>query len=153
MSYKRIEDRRAYHRAYMRDRRAWLKKHCFCADCKKQDAYTLSGHYRCFECLEKRRKTAIEYIRHEKTPEINRRKEEGFCHLCGSPWMEGFTKWGGEPIRLCERCYQNLLRNAKKGRDAYRERHGETWGQAQYRRSQKQSASPNTAKCSPHSGS
>ena len=43
MGWKYPEDRRAYHRAYMRDRRAWIKEHHMCTECKEVDALTMAG--------------------------------------------------------------------------------------------------------------
>ncbi len=56
MAYKNIEDRRAYHKQYMKERRAWFKSLHFCTECGKQDAYTLNGRNRCYECSEKHNK-------------------------------------------------------------------------------------------------
>ena len=134
MAYKNPEDRRAYQRTYMRETRALYRRLHLCQDCGKSDAYTLAGHSRCFECLERRRKTPIEYIKPEKTPEPSRRGEDGFCYRCGKPVADRLTAWGGESVRLCETCYQKQAEAARKGREAYREKHGETWGQTQYRR-------------------
>lgn len=54
MGYKNIEDRRAYHRQYQKERRQWYKEHHYCTECGKQDARTLIGKRYCFDCLEKR---------------------------------------------------------------------------------------------------
>lgn len=45
---------------------AKLKEFHLCRDCKKQDAYTLAGHTRCYECVEKGR---IRRARNRKDPE------------------------------------------------------------------------------------
>lgn len=55
MGYKNADDKRKYHREYMRERREWLKSLHLCSECGKQDAYTLNGRRTCFECCEKHR--------------------------------------------------------------------------------------------------
>lgn len=148
MSYKNIEDKRAYHRQYMAERRAFFREHHLCTECGQEDAYTLAGRPRCFEHSHYRRHAPIEYIEPEKPPRvIPDRRLPGRCHMCGAPWMDGVMKWGGEPIRLCERCYNNLLRAGEKGRAAYKEAHGKTWGQVQYETEKKLSALRSTARC------
>lgn len=54
MAYKNIEDRRAYHREYMRERRQWFTEHHLCTECGRQDALTMMGHRICSDCYEKR---------------------------------------------------------------------------------------------------
>ena len=153
MAYKSIEDRRTYHREYMQERRAFYREHHLCTECGREDAYTLNGHPRCFVHTHYRRTTPIEYIKPEKRRVTPARCLDGFCHMCGKPYMEGVTKWDGYPIRLCERCYKNLTAAAEKGRAAYKEKYGETWGQTQYRRLGRKNASENTEKSSPPSTS
>lgn len=148
MSYKNIEDKRAYHRKYNAERRAFFRAHHLCTECGREDAYTLAGRPRCFEHSHYRRHAPIEYIEPEKPPRvIPDRRLPGRCHMCGAPWMDGVTKWGGEPIRLCERCYNNLLRAGEKGRAAQKEKNGKTWGQVQYETEKKLSALRSTARC------
>lgn len=132
MAYKHIEDRRAYHREYMRQRRAMHRAYHLCTECKKQDAYTLAGHPRCFEHTHYRHKSPMEYIS-EPVSVLPAYREDGTCCRCGAPVKEGVTAWGGEPYRLCERCYDNTVKAGRAGREKYREVHGETWGQMQYR--------------------
>ena len=55
MAYKNIEDKRAYNREYDQKRRIWFKIHKCCTECGKQDAFTLMGRRRCYECKEKQK--------------------------------------------------------------------------------------------------
>ena len=82
---------------YLKERRAWLHKNHFCVDCKKQDARTLIGKFRCYECTEKARirKTGQKYTRQE-------RKELGLCSICGKVAKDGYN--------ICEDCYARLSR-------------------------------------------
>lgn len=132
MGWKYAEDRQAYHRGYMREYRQWRKAHKCCADCGKQDAYTLNGRYRCFECAEKRRKTPIEYIPEEKqtVPSIPRheRGKYGMCYLCGDPLDGGETAWRGTPRKLCGKCYAKVCATNWKGREAHIKKYGYKYG-------------------------
>ena len=94
--------------------RKLLKKHHFCRDCQKQDAYTLAGRTFCFECAEKMRKAKAEArkdpIKREKMlnakrEQIARYKEQGRCVRCGKQLTNG--------KRMCPTCY-NLQRLALK---------------------------------------
>ena len=137
MAYKNIEDKRTYHRQYMKDRRAFFRQHHLCTECGKEDAYTMNGHPRCFDHTHYRRSSPIEYIKTESEPSWPTRRLDGYCHLCGKPYMKGTTAWGGEKIRLCESCYAKAVKAAERGREAYKRKHGNTWGQSQYEISQK----------------
>lgn len=135
MGYKHAEDRRKYHREYMAERRSWFISHRMCSECGKQDAYTLNGRRRCFECSEKRRKTEIEYIKPEKPwKEPAKRWEDGFCYICGKPAVKGETKWSGKPLKVCETHYESIQKTGERGRAAYKEKHGETLGQYTFRK-------------------
>ena len=97
MAYKNIEDKRTYHRKYMKERRDWFKSYHFCTECGKQDAYTIGGRRLCFDCNEKfksRKPTEEVYQRkREKSKErYEKRKSEGLCTNCGKPARKGFTK-------------------------------------------------------------
>ena len=118
MAWKSKEYARQYHTEYMRGRRRLYRQLGLCAECGTEDAYTMAGHYRCFECSEKRRKTPIEYIKPEKPVRENFRKDESRCYLCGSPVMQGETAYGGRPIRLCEKHYAFIVQMGAKGREA-----------------------------------
>lgn len=133
MGYKHVEARRAYHRAYMRERRQWYRAHGLCAECGREDAYTMSGHYRCFDCLERRRKTPIEYIPPEtdEAPPIPRCQwvdEYGLCYLCGAPLDGGTTAWTDRPRRVCASCYAKLSVTSAKGREAHMAKYGYKYG-------------------------
>lgn len=54
MAYKNIEDRRAYQKQYMRERREWYKEHGWCTACGKEDARTMIGKTLCFDCFVKK---------------------------------------------------------------------------------------------------
>ena len=106
----------------MRERRKWYREHNCCTECGKQDAYTIGGRCRCYECNEKKR------INEGYSPEVDSlffskpkqdRKdystipreqyiERGMCYICGQPVKEGY--------RVCEKHYQHLadLRQMQK---------------------------------------
>lgn len=152
MGYKNIEDKRAYHRQYMRERREFFRQHHLCTECGKEDAYTMNGHPRCFEHTHYRHKSPMEYIKPEKEPSYPKRRQDGYCHICGNPYMDGLTKWGGNPIKLCERCYNNLVRAGERGRASFAEKHEITWGQMQYEISQRLRELRSSGKSSPRNG-
>ena len=80
---------------YLKERREMLIRNHFCVDCKKQDARTLIGKARCFECYEKDR------IRHSGL-KISRkdRVELGLCAMCMNPAKEG--------LNVCQVCYDRI---------------------------------------------
>jgi hypothetical protein len=72
------------------DRVSYFSKVERCVRCGKKDAYTMSGHQRCYECTEKCAEEAREY--HEKNRESHvkamqsryyRLKSQGLCVQCG----------------------------------------------------------------------
>lgn len=150
--YKNIEDKRAYHRQYMRERREFFRQHHLCTECGKEDAYTMNGHPRCFEHTHYRHKSPMEYIKPEKEPSYPKRRQDGYCHMCGNPYMDGLTKWGGEQIKLCERCYNNLVQAGERGRASFAKNQGMTWGQMQYEFSRRPRELRNSERSSPHNG-
>lgn len=87
MAYKNIEDNCAYHREYMKERRQWFKDHHVCIECGKQDAYTLNGRARCYECNEKHNKSNVKNMTEKRKLHIKQYREkkraEGFCVRCG----------------------------------------------------------------------
>lgn len=108
MGYKNIEDRRAYHREYMKERRAWLRSHHMCTECGKQDARTLIGKMRCFDCLEKHRGHPLpEFIIKDTKSHIPRgqRFDFGECYICGKK-LDGQKRSDGEESHLCKKCYE-----------------------------------------------
>jgi hypothetical protein len=82
---------------YLKERREWLHEHYFCVDCKKQDAHTLIGRYRCYDCTEKIRvrKSGIKYTRQE-------REDLGLCSICSNVVKDGY--------KVCEKCYERMLK-------------------------------------------
>lgn len=114
MAYKNAEDRRAYHRKYMQERREWYKSHRMCAECGKQDAYTLGGRYLCYECNSKHRiregyEPTIDHLKFSSHPKNrkdyskiprNQFKERGLCYLCGKPALSGFG--------VCKKHYEHM---------------------------------------------
>lgn len=138
MAYKDIEHRRAYGRAYMKELRHWRKVHHFCGACGNQDAFTLNGRYYCAECAEKKRGYPLDYVKPEKPWKEPSFRKEGFrdgrCWICGEPVKEGESKWSGKPLRVCEKHYEQMCNIAERGRQSYKAKHRETWGQFQYRK-------------------
>lgn len=73
-----------------RERYQWLKTNHLCIDCKQQDAYTLNGRARCFECAEKyarkcreqRAKAPDKYSKAKRELRATWR-ENGKCTNCG----------------------------------------------------------------------
>ena len=121
MAYVNIEDKRAYHRQYMKERREWLMAHHLCAECGQQDAYTMIGKRCCFDCLEKRRGHPLEmdFDIKPKQKQIWQKREmpkseyykHGLCSKCGgAPHIKG--------KRLCQSCYDKTCKAAWLGRKA-----------------------------------
>ena len=117
MAYKNIEDRRAYHRKYMKEYRDLLKKQHLCQNCKKQDAYTLMGKIYCYECTCQRLGHAP-IVRKKKEREWHEPRAErylyGKCYLCGQPSYKIEKRWSNGEVRLCEKHYNLILQTAKK---------------------------------------
>lgn len=131
MGWKYAEDRRAYNRTYMRERRAWLKEHHMCTECKAVDALTMAGGKRCTECIEKdRRRKGKEIvwvdITEEKEAVIPReeRRDYGLCYICGDPVREKVTDRGG----ICKKCYEHSRESWRKNNMAQKERGTGWWG-------------------------
>lgn len=87
MAYANIEDRRNYHRQYMKERREWFKSMRCCVECGEQDAYTLNGRRYCYECNEKHKASNEKNYNSELA--ANRAKqyrdkcaENGICTRC-----------------------------------------------------------------------
>ena len=88
---------------------AWkrmLKKQALCTNCKKQDAYTLSGRWLCYECEQaaierQRQRRAQPGYNHEKWLEVKakqwERREQGLCFRCGRELTDSRYK-------TCARC-------------------------------------------------
>jgi hypothetical protein len=76
-----------------------------CIWCKKQDAYTLSGHWKCYDCCQKDNERAKKHNTHavnqvrwqrEKATQAKRR-ENGVCIRCGHALTD-------KRYKTCERC-------------------------------------------------
>lgn len=93
------EETKAYNKQYLKSRREWLHEHHLCVDCKKQDALTLIGKCRCYECKEKAR---IRRNGHKLNKQ--QRTEIGLCH-CGKPIKKGY--------KVCEDCYNHMCEMSK----------------------------------------
>lgn len=86
----------SHYAEYGKPRREYLKKHKLCIDCKKQDAYTLNGKSRCFECSEKGRIRESGFL----IPKYDR-IEMGLCYMCGSGnVLDGY--------KVCQNCYEKM---------------------------------------------
>lgn len=119
MAYKNIEDRRAYHRQYMRERREWLAVHHLCTECGKEDARTMIGKRICFDCFERDKGHPFEINLEPKPKRIWQKHDiprseyyaHGLCAICGQhPHLPG--------KRVCQSCYDNTYRGAWLGRKA-----------------------------------
>ena len=71
------------------DRANYMKKVHRCIRCGKQDAYTLAGKQRCYECVEKEKQRCKEYNERHKEETKKRVKEryerlksQGICTVC-----------------------------------------------------------------------
>lgn len=93
MAYASIEDKRRYHREYMKDMRHWRKDHHCCVDCGEQDAYTLSGRSRCYDCAEKKNirdcDSKKKELRRDKEADYQKKRhdyriENHLCTICGT---------------------------------------------------------------------
>lgn len=142
MAYKSIEDHRAYHRQYQREYRALRRAFNLCTECGRQDARTMAGNAKCWDCVEKRRVREgrdVDLIGPMgRTPKRSGEDkslwpQQGRCRLCGAPVKAGETKWRG-PHQYCEKHYQSTVQAGNKGRMAYLEQHGMTWGQTEWNR-------------------
>lgn len=119
MGYKFADDRRAYHREYMRERRAWFRAHGMCTECGKQDARTMIGKRTCFDCLEKASGHPPKINIEPRPKRIWKKREipkseyyaHGLCAICGQhPHLPD--------KRVCQSCYDNTCRGAWLGRKA-----------------------------------
>lgn len=112
---KDMDARRAYIREYMRDTRRFYRSRGRCAECGKEDAYTIGGRYYCADCAEKRR--ALEQQRDHAQANARRRdiradrREKGLCTECGAQLPSDDTHM------LCPSCRAlSRARNERKRR-------------------------------------
>lgn len=87
---------------YRRDTYHWRKAHKMCARCGKQDAYTLNGRSKCYECREKenenrRKNYDPEKEREKKQRQYAKREAEGKCVRCGRVKSDNGRK-------ICNKC-------------------------------------------------
>ena len=76
-----------------------------CVRCGKQDAYTMNGHQRCYDCIEKarnyqreRNKKRAEQIKENQKNRYHRLKSQGLCVTCGKkPALKNGVK--------CKECF------------------------------------------------
>lgn len=90
------------HKAYLKERREWLHEHHFCVDCKKQDAFTMMGKWRCAECYEKAQ------LRRRKLSRVKKadRTELGLCLRCGKPNTTN--------MEICAECHEHFFAMSAK---------------------------------------
>lgn len=92
------------------ERAAYFKMNKRCVRCGKQDAYTLIGKSRCFECAEKNKEYArLHHKKHRETDNskmrdrVSKLKEQGVCIDCGVR----------EAVKGRTRCRNCLIKNSK----------------------------------------
>lgn len=102
---------------YQREYYARLKRNKLCTKCQKQDAYTLNGWSRCYECNEKRhislKKDWVEEI-NNKNPKSTPRQLYVRCWICNSD----------NPLysrALCKQCYDKATKSLELGRKKLRD--------------------------------
>lgn len=100
----------------VRKNREYMRLHHFCRECQKVDAYTLNGHPKCYECMQKenemkrkkRKENKIEYNQYQR----NRREKlklELKCSVCGINLPENYSYF------LCEKCrWDKKLKKRKR---------------------------------------
>lgn len=109
------DDQRDYIREYMRETRAFYHSRGRCAECGKEDAYTIGGRYRCAECAEKRRQWNPRKDRDKENAKARNlradRREKGLCTECGAQLPSDDTHM------LCPSCRAlSRARNERKRR-------------------------------------
>lgn len=99
MGYADIENRRAYQRAYMKERRLWFKKNHCCTECGRQDAYTLNRRSRCFDCNQKHNNTHGDKVK-RTLDDKNKRNQAERSNIC----VRCFTRKADEKYKTCSHC-------------------------------------------------
>lgn len=120
MAYKNIEDRRTYHKQYMKERREWYAAHGWCTECGKEDARTMIGKTLCFDCFVKK-------WGHEPIVRLDPKKKKEWIPKHGIPKSEYYenglcAKCGQHPHlpdkRVCQQCYEKIKYSCWLGRKA-----------------------------------
>lgn len=98
--------------AYARDTRHWYKEHHMCIDCGKQDAYTLSGKSRCYECGERANECSRNNYDSKKPHEryLKRKQqaiENGLCTCC-------FKRKADTGYKSCSICRKKDIEKYRK---------------------------------------
>ena len=124
MAYKNIEDRRKYHREYMKQRRNLYKKLHLCTECGSEDISTIMGYKQCIKCREQRCGHKLDFEKFMLSddelqvdePKIKRAERflYGLCYRCGKPVLDQELKWGIGKVKLCKECYEKNCQIAKK---------------------------------------
>lgn len=105
-----------------------LKQHHICRDCKKIDAYTLSGRTYCYECAEKNRiakekarqdPEKKERMLQQKREHLARYREQHRCLRCGRSI--------DTEKRVCEICAFKQREAQKKSRGSLPRTEGVCW--------------------------
>lgn len=116
--YADIEKRREYNRHYIQDLRLWRKEHHYCVDCGEQDAYTLNGRSRCYECNEKARDRNANMTTTQRQKAADRhqaireyRREQRLCTTCGAKLPTGYY-----PFATCQSCRYKSRKSAEQYR-------------------------------------
>lgn len=109
------------HRERGRRTYAYLKEQHRCIKCQKQDAYTLAGRARCFECEEKHKEAVQRCNTPEKRAEREKRtrdnrRNSGACTACGKMMPVGDDHMTCQSCRdvFCARCHRVLCRRDKE---------------------------------------
>ncbi len=137
------EKERQYHRAYYRDAaqmqarknkelRERRKAQGLCSTCGAALPTQAYPYRTCPKCRARRREldTRRREIRSGFSREL--REEQGLCVKCGAPRKEGTRPWTGEAYKLCDRCWADAAAGLKKGRAAYQEKYGISYGQRRW---------------------
>lgn len=101
--------------AQQREMRTYRLEHHLCTACG--DKLPEKYRYRtCEKCRAIKRGKKESYRREEGIPPKDMYRELGLCVRCGKPRLDGQVTWSGRDAQLCERCYNNTIQSAAKGR-------------------------------------
>lgn len=101
-----------------------------CTECGKP---AWNGLHCCMECSMKKRKQKEKKRREDGKFPKWLWKEMGLCTMCGSSRADKTKAFSGDPVLLCETCFSKCVENLEKGREAYFEKYGITWGEHETR--------------------